>query len=252
MKKTILTLIIAFAGLTLFAQNYYMEMKLTSDQQANGDMKLYSQDGNNRAEISVSIPQLGATMNFVTLTLASNPDMVYNLDEKKKTYTEIKMDADDTWKDAPESDYEVTVLGKETVNGYNTTHVSVKKKGSKSAEEMWTTTELADYADYSKIKSKYTGKDNLYKALKAKGAAGFPVRIKTTEQGQNIQIDLVKAEKKSTPASLFSLSGYTKGNSMSAMPAGIDVQQMMKSMQNMTPEQQKALQQQLEQQYKPK
>lgn len=253
MKKGILTALAAFTALALSAQGYYMEMKLTSDgQQFSGTMQLYFQDNNSRGDIVMNIPALGGTMNISTISLGAVPGVAYMLDDKKKTYTEIKSDSDESWKDYPQSDYEVTVLGKESVNGYNTTHVRIARKGSKSIEEMWTTTEIIDYADYAKIKSKYTGKDNLYKALEAKGAAGFPVRIKTVEQGMNVQIDLVKAEKRTNPATLFSLSGYKKAEAVTAMPAGLNVQELMKNMQNMTPEQLEQMQKQLEQQYKPR
>lgn len=247
------TLIVAFAVCTLFAQGYYIEMKLTSDKKDfSGDMKLYYQDGNSRSSISMYVPELGSAMDITSLTLAKTPNVVYMLDEKKKTYSEVKTESDEDWKDYPESEYEVTVLGKETVNGYNTTHVNVKRKGSKTDQEMWVTKDMVDYADYAKIKSKYTGKDNMLKAMEAKGVSGFPVRIKTAEQGMAFFIDIVKAEKKSSPADYFTLNGYTKSAGVSGMPGGIDMQQIMQNMQNMTPEQQEQFLKQMEQQYSPR
>ncbi|MDZ4846139.1 MAG: DUF4412 domain-containing protein [Chitinophagales bacterium] len=253
MKKITATLFTICTAITLFAQGYYIEMKLTSDKQSfSGNMKLYFQDNNSRGDIAMNIPELGTAMNFSTLSLASNPGTIYMLDEQKRTYTEIKTDADESYKDYPQSEYEVTVLGKETVNGYNATHVNVKRKSSKTSEDMWMTTDIVDYADYAKIKSKYTGKDNLNKALEAKGAAGFPVRIKTVEQGMTMQIDVVKAEKKTNPASSFTLDGYKKAVAATSMPAGLDVNELMKNMQNMTPEQMEQFQKQMEEMYKPK
>lgn len=253
MKKITTTLLLTLAAVTLFAQGYYIEMKITSTEKSvSGDMKLYFQENNSRGEITMNVPELGAAMTFTTLTLANNSGTVYMLDDKKKTYTEINTNTDADYKDYPENEYEITVIGKESVNGYNTTHVNVKHKGSKTSEDMWTTTDIIDYMEYAKVKSKYTGKDNLNKALAAKGTAGFPVRIKTVEHGSAIQIDVVKAEKKSNPAELFSLSGYKKAEAATSMPAGIDIQELMKNAQNMTPEQLEQLQKQLEQQYKPR
>lgn len=252
MKKILLSALLPVVLICeLFAQGYYIEMKITSDQQGfSGNMKLYFQDGNSRSDISMTVPMMGA-MNFSTITQAKTPGVAYMLDEKNKTYSEIKTDSDEEWKDYPQSDYEVTVIGKETVNGYSATHVNVKRKGSKTSEDYWNTKDIAEYAGFSKIKSKYTGKENLDKALEAKGAAGFPVRIKTVEQGTAIQIDVVKAEKKTNPASLCSLEGYKKSESASILPAGIDLNEIMKNAQNMTPEQLEQLQKQMEQQYKP-
>ncbi|HXH17498.1 MAG TPA: DUF4412 domain-containing protein, partial [Chitinophagales bacterium] len=259
MKKQFLLTVLCFAAIaaTSFAQGFYIEFKITSsgkEGSMSGAMKTYYQDGNSRADINMTVPQLpgGSGISIVSLTLKDTPDKVFMLDEKNKSYTEIDLSSAEDWKDAPPTDYEVTVIGKENVNGYNTIHVKVLRKGSKTPEEFWNTTEVAGYQDMAKIKTKYTGKDNLMRALEAKGAGGFPVRVKTTEQGNSIQIDLVKAEKKSNPASLFSLNGYTKSQTGTIIPAGIDVQQMMKDMQNMTPEEREKWIQEMQKQYEPR
>jgi hypothetical protein len=104
---------------------------------------------------------------------------------------------------------------------------------------MWTTTEIDGYADFAKVKTKYTGKANMYKALEAKGVVGFPVRIKSIDHGHEVRIDLVKAEKRNNPDSLFSLSGYTKQEG-AGIPGGAEMQEMMKQLQNMTPSEREA------------
>lgn len=252
-------LALAFASFfsSAFSQGYYMEFKITSaGKEANmsGVMKTYAQNDNSRGEITMTVPNLpgGGKISVVSLVLKDNPGKVFLLDEENKSYTEMETGNDEEWKDAPESDYEVTVVGKEAVNGYNATHVKILRKGEKTPDEYWTSKDVVDYADMMKMKTKYTGKDNMMKALEAKGANGFPVRIKTTEQGNSIQIDLVKSEKKNNPASIFSLNGYTKSTSGTIIPAGIDVQQMMKDVQNMTPEEREKWMEQMQQQYAPK
>ena len=255
-RPFILTLILAVLYAGVFAQGYYMEFKISSSgKEANmsGAMKSYYQNENSRGEITMKVPQIPGSgeISVVSLTLKDSPGKVFLLDEKNKSYTEIETGTDEDWKDAPESDYEVTVVGKENVNGYNATHVQILRKGSKTPQEYWTSKEVVNYTDMMKMKTKYTGKDNMMKALEAKGANGFPVRIKTTEQGNSIQIDLMKAEKKSNPASLFSLSGYTKSQTGTFIPAGIDIQQIMKDVQNMTPEEREKWMQEMQKQYKP-
>lgn len=111
--------------------------------------------------------------------------------------------------------------------------------------EWWVTKDLANYADYSKIKSKYTGKNNLFAALKAKGVEGYPVKIKSDEHGKGLIMEVVKAEQKSNPASLFSLSGYTKSRGMDAG----NMQEMMQNIQNMTPEEREKWMKQMQEQY---
>jgi len=210
-------------------------------------MKLSYKDGNSRSEISMAVPQLpGGALSLVSLVLKDSPGQVFMLDEKNKSYTVIDATSDEDWKDAPESDYVVTVIGNENVNGYNCTHASVTRKGEKTAEEYWTTTEINDFASLMGMKAKYIGKDNLTKALAAKGANGFPVRIKTIEQGNAITVDMVKVEVKSHPATLFSLDGYKKSAGATIIPGGIDIQQIM----NMTPEEREKMMKEMEEMYK--
>jgi hypothetical protein len=207
-----------------------------------GTMKAYVQDGNTRSQISITAPM---AMDIVTLTLKSTPNTVYMLNEKGKTYSEVDISKSEQWKDNPQDEYEITVVGKESVNGYNSTHVKVKRKDSKVEQEMWLTTEIKDYAAFASAKTKYTGRQSLMKALEAKGVAGFPVRILVNEHGNDVQIDFVKAEKKDNPASLFSLDGYTKS---AGAAGGVNMQEMMQKMQNMTPEERKAFIEQMKQQ----
>jgi hypothetical protein len=199
-------------------------------------MKAYSQDGNNRSEMNMNMSGAPAGIgDMVMLTLKNSPNTVYLLNEKEKSYSEFNSSGEDEdMKDYPQSEYEVTLVGKEKVNNYNCTHVRVKRKGSNHETEMWTSTDLIGYADFAQVKTKFTGKTNMYKALAEKGAVGFPVRIKSNYHGHESQIDLVKAEKRNNPASLFSLTGYTKQEG-AGMPGGAEMQEMMKKLQNMSP-----------------
>ncbi len=251
MKQTFSFLAFILAHTFLMAQGYYMEYKLSSGGPANGvsgTLKTYAQDGNSRMEMNMNMPNMGA-VKMTSLVLKSTPGTVYMVDEKNKSYSELSGTGEEAWKDHPENEYEITLIGKEKVNGYNTTHVKINRKGEKTGMEMWTTTDIEGYAEYSKIKTQYTGKDNLLKALEAKGAKGFPVRIKTAEENHPMQIDLVKAEKRSNPSALFSLAGYTK--SAGYHPSTIDnnAQEMLKKIQNMTPEEREKWIQQMQDQY---
>ena len=252
MKKVLLAATLLTLTLALWAQGFYIEYKITSGTvKGGGTIKNYAQDGNTRSEAVISAPQLPNGIKITSLSLKASANVIYLLNEKEKTYSELKTTETEDYKDYPQADYEVTVLGKETVNGYNTTHVTVKVNG-KQRQEMWTTKDIAGYADFSKVKTKYTGQDNLYKALAAKGAEGMPVRVKMAESGQNVQLDLVKAEKRSNPATLFSLSGYTKSNNASGLPSieGMpDMQEMMKKLQNMTPEEREEMMKKLKELY---
>ena len=236
------------------AQGVYIEMKISSTggkEGVNGLMKAYSQDGNNRSEMNMNVPGAPAGLgNIVMLTLKNSANTVYMLNEKEKTYSEFNSSGEDEdMKDFPQSEYEVTLVGKEKVNNFNCTHVRVKRKGSTHETEMWTSTDLIGYADFAQVKTKFTGKTNMYKALAEKGAVGFPVRIKSSDHGHDVQIDLVKAEKRNNPSSLFSLTGYTKGAAFSGMQGGEAMQEMMEKMKNMTPAEREEMIRKLKEQY---
>ncbi len=251
MKTKLLSFLLAASfSINGFSQGFYMEYNIIADKGAAGNMKTYAQDGNSRSEISFSMAGSSASpfsQNTVILTLKENADKGYLLDDTRKTYSEMDMSKTYGPKDDKLEDYEVTVLGKEKVNGYNSNHVKLKNKKTNVVEEMWTTTEIAAYAELEKIKTKYTGTENMSKALSAKGAEGFPVKITIDEKGVLASLNLVKAEKRNNPASLFSLSGYTKsaGNDMLG---GGNMQQMMQQMQNMSPEERQKFIEQMKQQ----
>ncbi|MCX6199399.1 MAG: DUF4412 domain-containing protein [Bacteroidetes bacterium] len=253
MKKLLASICCAFTLLIINAQGVYIEMKISTTggkEIITGLMKAYSQDGNNRSEMNMNMTGAPEGIGNITmLTLKSNANTVYLLNEKNKTYTEFSSSTEtEDMKDYPQSEYEVTVLGIEKVNNYTCKHVRVIRKGNNRETEMWTTTDLIGYADFAKVKTKYTGKANMYKALEAKGAVGFPVRIKAGEQGHVVQIDLVKAEKRNNPAALFSLSGYTKQEG-TGLPGGAEMQEMLKQLQNMTPAERDAWMKRLKEQH---
>ena len=245
MKKLITLIIASLVCYMAFSQGFYLEMKMGAADNANmGVMKVYSQDGNTRSEISLNTP--GGPMDMLTLILKSTPNTLKVLNAKGKTYSEMDISQNNQYKDFPQGDYEITVIGKEKVNGYNATHVKVTRKGSTTSEEMWTSKEVVDYSAFINAKTKFTGRDNLNKALAAKGAEGFPVRIKTSEHGVDVQVDLVKAEKRNFNASLFSLDGYTKSSSSMS---GMSQQEMIQKVQNMTPEERQQFIEQMKSQY---
>lgn len=253
MKKITSTAFTLVLALALQAQGFYIEMKMSAaggKQGMSGLMKSYSQDGNNRSEMNLNLAGSASALgNIVMLTLKDKPETVYMLNETEKTYTEFSSTGvDEDMKDFPQNEYEVTLVGKEKVNNFNCTHVRVKRKGSTHETEMWTSTDLAGYAEFAKVKTKYTGKINMFKALEAKGAVGFPVRIKADEHGQAVQIDLVKAERRTNPASMFSLAGFTKSEGLGNV-GGVDVQEMLKKIQNMSPAERELWMKKMQEQY---
>ena len=236
MKKISMALSALLLSGAITAQSTYIEFKMNSADGIGGTMKTYTQDGNVRTDINmVAAAMPGGGMKRSVLILKNDPKTSYLLNDERKTYSVNTMgDREPSISDHTE--YEVTVLGKEKVNGYDATHVKVKAKGAQMEEELWTSPGVLYYDKYKASLTKYTSAP-MYKALAAKGADGFPVRIVAGDHGHAVQMDLVKTEGKSNPASLFSLDGYTKteGGYAGAMREG--AQGALDYMKNMTPEQ---------------
>lgn len=231
MKKTLLLL----AGLALpfgaFAQDMYLEYKLSGP--ANGTSKMYTSSAGVRVEAEMQLPQIGS-MKSITLMPASKPGTVITYTDKAKTYTESKPKPGE----AETAKYDVKVVGKEKIGAYNCVHSTVSMNG-KPAMDMWTSQDIPGYQSLQKMAKAFSplGAEGMYRQLESKGAAGMMVKM-TTTGGRGLSTQLVKAERRSNPASLFAVpAGYTKSE---FDPAQI---------QNMTPAQRQKAMQELMKQY---
>lgn len=256
MKKLLALILIITCSLSVInssAQGVYIEYKLSSDnaeKSMSGNNKTWHQDGNSRSEMEINVAGLPAgAMNAVTITRKDKPNTIIKLTPSNHTYTEISYEEYEPKEKKSTEPFEVTVVGKETVNGYSCTHVIAKFKNSgKVRNEWWTSKEVAGFPGFSGLKgTKYLDDDSFFSKMAEKGADGFPVRMKMSEAGMGgIQMDLVKAEKKSVASSMFEIpANYTKAASM-------DMSNMPKSMQdlkNMTPEEQKKMMEDLMKMY---
>jgi len=229
---------------------YYTEFKVTNAQGMNGTMKSWYQDGNTRTQMNMGEGQgmvrMGM-MNMTTLQLKDSPDAFYMLNEKDKTYFESGKRKREGEQDEEKEKYEVVVIGKETVNGYATTHLTLKGKSERMGIiHWWVSTDVKGYSEMADMKNRYINGSAAAKAMAEKGVKGFPVRMKIGGEKMEMQMDLVKAEMMDIPESKFSLEGYTKQDRPSPMmPGGVDMQKI----QNMTPEERQKFMEQMQKQY---
>lgn len=247
MKNFFALLLCVCLSIPLFA-GHYVEFKFTGAKGMSGVMKAWSQGGNSRSQFQMTMPGLPTDISSATLFLESDPAKIFMINEKEKTYVEHDRQKNDEFKDDKAAEYEVVVVGKETVNGYASTHVKVRKKGTKSYMNWWVTKDLKYYSELKSMKAKYLNSKGMYAALAEKGADGFPVRMLMEGDGDDskMQMDLVKAETMEVPASKFSLSGYTKSETPALSPmGGMDVEKMK----NMTPEERQKLMQEMMKKY---
>lgn len=167
-------------------------------------LKVYSLDGNSLNEL---INLKKAANPIKTLTLKSEPGISYRLDEERKLYFKMR--------NTQLNEYEVTVIGKDSINNYHCTKIEVPNNSEGNYSILWITNEIPSYKKYlSAIVNNYN-LGTLDKALKKKGIRGIPIRIEYPKtrgtsmrpdgyEDASLQYDLIKIEFKELNKSLFS------------------------------------------------
>ena len=250
-----------------------LEMKVTmaakgGEGGASGTMNVAVGKAGTRSEMNMKMGQM--PINMVVLQKNDTPDMIYRINDADKTYTEIDLakmrGMASQMQKTPE--YTVEKLGQETILGYQTQHVLVKEKnaanGDLTSMEMWTAKELLDYATYSKLQARPGKGDRekaMLKALKSAEADGMPIKAVTTaSDGSKSTLEVVKAVKKSLPASTFEIpADYTKSaggmmdmmGGMSGPQADEAKNRMDEALKNMPPEQREMIEKMMKQRKAP-
>jgi hypothetical protein len=237
MKKSILLFIciLSFTAIIKGQNSFYMEFKMdfgSGKEVMNNISKTWHNVNASRIEMDMNIPGMGTKKN-VMLINKNNPGVIINLDEAKKSYTEIKSPVDTT----DDEKYTIEILGKEKVGIYNCIHAKVKAKNQ--VFEVWTTKEIDGYKELQKsafIKNQTKG---MNKAFLSGELEGMMVKMKDASEKEAMTLELVKFEKGNFPQSMFEIpAGYTKG--MSFDPS---------KMQNMTQEERQKMMEELMKQY---
>ncbi len=254
---------------TAFAQfEGILEMKtsiITADgsERGGGTMKVAVSKAGSRTEMNMQAGP-GMTMNMVMLKKNDMPDVVYRINDANKSYTEIKIPKPAPGTESPDKEaWTVEKLGQEKILGYNTHHIIAKpKSGPGQPMEMWVAKDFLDYETYSKLQvhgGSLAG-TGLAKALKDAGTEGMPLKAVVNSPEGKMTMEVVKADKKTLPASTFEIpAGYTKsaggimdglsGPGAEARKAQIEEAQkkMKEQMKNLTPEQQEMIEKMLKQ-----
>ncbi|ASQ91216.1 hypothetical protein CHL67_10105 [Prosthecochloris sp. GSB1] len=201
--------------------------------------KLYLSKKGTRFEMDLADPKSGQTvMSIVTFTPSEEPNLVYTLNEKDRTYAVLDMDElpQDLAGTAEEKldDFKVEKLGTETLHGYKCTHVLVTDANSET--EMWLTKDLLSAADFARLQ-RQGGKDrassaSFDKRLKKAGLEGFPLKI--VDRNTGMTTEFTEIEKKTLDDSLFRVpQGYEKKESALQMMAPQISNEDMKQLENL-------------------
>ncbi|MFA7381125.1 MAG: DUF4412 domain-containing protein [Bacteroidia bacterium] len=241
MKKThiySLLLLISSAFSTVFAQSgLHYEYKITGASpqgSVTGNMEFMLLNGNTRMEMRMNVPSV-PVINMVMLTLQQKSGFSYELMDAAKAYVEHNTTG-------TPSVYEVMqVAGAEKLGVFNATKVKIKIDGEE--QWMWISKDVTGYSMFASMRNKDWDMDALFKALKAKGVEGFPVKMQQTEEGFTTSIEMVKAEQKPLDAKLFIIpADYKKQTTLSPGIQGMPQIDPAKLMQMSEEEREKFLQ----------
>lgn len=209
--------------------DFYLEYKLNTDTGQRQDLpaamgefemrlKLYSSTGlkQSRSEVVTKIPMLGE-MQITTLSNMEDPDHIIMINEKKKTYAIMDFSGD---KDNNPQNYRIEVLGKEMIQGLNTTHVRLIAEAQEDfIFEMWTSRDIPGYQKMIDIykKSGQMGDHKMWQKIVNADADGFVVRMEGRQHGVTTRLDLQNMQKAKLPNSLFEIpTTYKKKKSIGA------------------------------------
>lgn len=222
-KMSCLALLLAATpALAVFEGTVEMKMTMT-DKDGNptgsGTSNIAVGEAGVRSEMNMQHGPMGIKM--VMLQKSAIPDKTYHINHATRTYSEIDLAKLQAMAGAQQSNitYTVKKLGSDKILGFDAQHVLVQQQtagGEKGpTTEMWTAKDFLDYATFSKLQaghSRMAAQEGLLKALKDAGVDGMPLKsVTTAEDGSKTTMEVVRAEKKSLPASTFEIpEGYTK------------------------------------------
>jgi hypothetical protein len=205
MKNLTVFLSLLLITFSSFSQDMYLEYKMTGPMAATN--KIYTSAASGmRMEMEMTLPQVGKMTTVMLMPKGKNTMYTYNM--TSKTYTEAPIAS----KKVDEEDVKFVVVGKEKVAGFNCTHIKMTMK-NKMVSDMWTTKEIAGYEVMETLSktSDNIVSNKIYNQLKSQGADGMMVKTEMTIGKNKMVNQLVKAEKRANPASLYVLPvGYKK------------------------------------------
>lgn len=224
------------------------------EQRGSGTLRMQLARAGARTETRMTSAM--GEMQMTMMTLRSKPGITYLVDDERKLYSELTSSGDEA--DEPEEKLQVKKLAPEKVAGHDCAH-ALLTDGKGEQTEIWATRALGDaqtfWAAFSGEDPRQSRKNReAARVLREAGIDGWPLKFRSTqEDGQVVTWEATRVEKRSLPASLFSLAGYSRAGP-GAGPLGkvklspqqqrkLDEQQreLQESMKKLTPEQRKQM-----------
>ena len=211
---------------------YSIETNTKEHGTAKSSSKIYlTLSGEGRSEMNMAA-MMGVQNGkpLVVIGRMNKPHFSVIIDDQQKEYSLNVIDT--ALINSNMENYKVTKIGNETVNGYNCTHarlVSTMGSGmfkSSTTEDIWSSENVPGYDLYKKASMQQNVTPAMVKALNDAGCGGFFVKMTSGSKHSSMTMQLITAEKKSFPSSLFKIpAGYSEskdnlmiGNMMKVAP----------------------------------
>jgi Domain of unknown function (DUF4412) len=212
---------LGYKSLSTSGLDWYFEYATSAPEtkqgKVSGSRKIYlSADGNARME-QVFLINGKAYNSIVSIVRFDRPNYSIVLDEERKTYSLIEIDKIPGLEKTANMKWEVKKLGNENALGYACYHaqMSLTVSLTKSihpitVSDVWTSREVPGYSTFSAIQQKMlTRGEQATDQMKNAGCEGMMVKMESKSSSGLSATNLVKAEHRNLPASLFEIPmGY--------------------------------------------
>jgi len=222
--------------------------KITTRHSGGGSGKLYLSKLGTRNEIDFNSPKLQGVSTgpyrIVTIQKFAEPDLVYHLNEERKTYSilDLKKIGNQT-KGFNDETYTVKRLGVDTVAGYACEKALLSSQHGTETEMCIAKSIRGMEAWVTMMERTAQVKSGMFKALKDAGLEGLPVKMIMRRKGEDSPImtmEVVQAEQKPLSVTLFEVpSSYQKEDIISSFATPEMAEKLNGFMNKMTPEQRK-------------
>lgn len=162
----------------------------------------FTNGGEGRMEMHIPIPGM-KTGKMIILGRIALPRYSMNLNETAKTYSLNVIDT--ALINGSKDEYTATKVGEETVCGYHCMHAQLtgKSRLSQTKMEVWTSTAVPGYNLYKQLITMSKITPDMLVALDKAGCTGYIVKMTTGDKEYSMTMELMKAEVKNMPATLF-------------------------------------------------
>lgn len=176
----------------------------------------FTNNGYARSEMRINMGAV-STGKIISIQHAANAKYSILLDPDNNSYSLNIIDT--ALINSGVEHYQVSIIGHETVSGYPATHCKLTSTSgggmfkSTTTMDLWTSTALPGYSYLKAMMSRQNVKPAMLKALEAAGAEGWMVKMESANKDFTMTMQIVRAEQKTFPASLFEIPpGYTEEN----------------------------------------